>query len=353
MSIIVELHTLDDFNGLPELWSEMLRQTPNASFFQSFAWIQDYCRHFSRENSLKIILVGDRERVMGIVPLAVREIEGSGLRVLEFLGSSQHAGAGPLGPHPQMALSATAKYLRGQRADWDAVDLRVHDWNGERLRPFQRALQFSGWKLSTNIALQIATVRFDDIRSRRARSIRPLGTPRLRGKLDYERFRPLADSASTDTGWELVECCNQVLLQSEEVGRGTIGNSRDRLFFEDVHVDAIRSGNLDMGVLTLNGQPVAFHYGFHQDGVIDELATGFIGTVAARDALMSRMYEDSRTRADREYRFVHSPVATRGGLGMVQQSAVYSLQNNVAGTLRTGTLQSTRMQMQSSLGLRK
>ena len=251
-----------------------------------------------------------------------------------------------------MTLSAAAKYLRGGKSEWDAVDLRVHDWDGKRLRPFQRAVQFSGLQLSSAVAMRVSTARFDARQSRRPRSISPLGTPRLRGKLYYERFRPLADSLSTETGWELVEACNQVLQRSEAADQPAIDNSPERLFFEDVHVDAIRTGNLDLGVLTLNDAPVAFHYGFHHDGVIDELATGFIGTVAARDALMSRMFADSVARGDRGYRFIHAPSASRAGLGSIQQSVVYSLQHNMAGASRLGTLQSTRTRAQDGSGIR-
>ncbi|MDA1016390.1 MAG: hypothetical protein O3A00_18270 [Planctomycetota bacterium] len=79
MSIIVEIQSLDEFKNLKSLWGTLSQQTPNASFFQSLIWTQNYWRHFGRENLLKIMLIGDRQRVLGIVPLCVRKIDGPGL----------------------------------------------------------------------------------------------------------------------------------------------------------------------------------------------------------------------------------------------------------------------------------
>ncbi len=305
MSVVVEVTSLDELDGLDGVWDSLLSRMPQTSFFQSLDWLRCYWRHFGDRQSLRVMLVGDRDAIHGIVPLTLRPVQtlSGHLNALEFAGSERHNWGGPIGPHPGMTMSSVAKFLRKRRTDWDVVSLRSVDWGNDKLRAFQQACRFSGWQINAAPLAQIREVVITP-EVERGTSPRPpviKHGPRIRGDFSYARFRPDTTVDSTDTGWDFVEMCNAVLGQHTH---RSDDDRRERNFFEDVHVDAVRLGKVDIGVLSSDGKPVAFHYGFHSGLDIDELITEHAANFPVRDILMQRLVEDSRSRGDRSYRFV-------------------------------------------------
>ena len=55
----------------------------------------------------------------------------------------------------------------------------------------------------------------------------------------------------------------------------TLTHDRVRDFFRDAHAAAARLGMVDVNVLMFEGRPAAFLYGYHCDGHVIRLRTGF------------------------------------------------------------------------------
>ena len=88
----------------------------------------------------------------------------------------------------------------------------------------------------------------------------------------------------------------------------TTGNtlSHHRLvdFYRDTHATASRLGMVDMAVLKVSGQPVAFWYGYHFEGRVMGLRMGYrpdSPVSGAGTALLSRLIEDSFSRGDQSF----------------------------------------------------
>ena len=70
----------------------------------------------------------------------------------------------------------------------------------------------------------------------------------------------------------------------------------------DVHEAAVQAGAVDVNLLFLNDQPIAYVYGYHFGGYIDLTRIGFdphFAKFAPGNALWSRLIRDSFERGDR------------------------------------------------------
>jgi CelD/BcsL family acetyltransferase involved in cellulose biosynthesis len=55
---VSDVREINDLDGLAEYrsaWSDLLDQTPGASFFQSLDWLEVYWRHFGAGQKLRVL----------------------------------------------------------------------------------------------------------------------------------------------------------------------------------------------------------------------------------------------------------------------------------------------------------
>ena len=70
----------------------------------------------------------------------------------------------------------------------------------------------------------------------------------------------------------------------------------------DAHVAAVRAGSADVNLLLVDGEPVAFAYGYQYAGYVFGLRTGYDASQASEGAgtvLFARQIRDSFERGDR------------------------------------------------------
>jgi hypothetical protein len=125
------------------------------------------------------------------------------------------------------------------------------------------------------------------------------------GRVSYSRYRPLpATEGDGDPNWDLYSRCEAVAESSwqfHSTTGNTITHDSVREFFHASHEVAARLGMLDVNVLALDGKPVAFLYGYHYNGNVIGLRTGFDAEAGSGlgSALMLKMIDDSCRRGDR------------------------------------------------------
>ena len=102
--------------------------------------------------------------------------------------------------------------------------------------------------------------------------------------------------------------CEAVALaswQSHVEHGNTLTHDRVREYFHAAHTAAARIGMLDVNVLTVEGRPAAFLYGYHYQGNVTALRTGYDASNSSGigSALMLKSIEDSCNRGDRTIDF--------------------------------------------------
>jgi CelD/BcsL family acetyltransferase involved in cellulose biosynthesis len=319
---MIRVHEINDPKHLESLrpdWTALLAQTPRANFFQTLDWLQVYWRHYGAGQTLRVLVVQRDGRVTGILPLTVcRESTRVGpMRFLTYPLANWGSYFGPIGPDANQTLSAGLGHLRRTRRDWQALELRWVHPEDEAMSTTETALRANGFQAYKTIWDRTAVVELSGDwesyfaakgskwRNNYRRWLRRLNE---KGEVKYVRYRPGGEPAGeTDPRWDLYEQCEQIAQQSWQ-GSSTTGttltHAEVRDYLRDTHAAAARVGAVDMSLLYVGDQAVAFAYNYYYAGYVFGLRLGY-DPAAGRDGIGNVLYmhalEDSFNRGDRIY----------------------------------------------------
>jgi CelD/BcsL family acetyltransferase involved in cellulose biosynthesis len=128
------------------------------------------------------------------------------------------------------------------------------------------------------------------------------------GEFEFIRFRPAAaGEGQLDPRWDLYDACvtlAQRSWQGEMGDRTNLCHEEVSPFFRDAHLAAARLGAVDLNLLCCDGEPAAFMYNYHWQGVVYGLRRGFdprFKHLRPGMILQKLMLEDGHRRGDRCY----------------------------------------------------
>jgi CelD/BcsL family acetyltransferase involved in cellulose biosynthesis len=356
MAEVIEVNSLEQLAAYRMVWQCLLRQTPGATFFQTYDWLELYWKHFGEGQRLRVLVVTSNDEPIGIVPLCERVERHRLGRVRVLTYPLDHWGTwyGPIGPNVAASLLMAMRHVRGQRGSgrpqsWDLLELRWTSAAGKDRGRTQRAMHAVGFRpqkaqfqLASAIDMSGTWQEYTAGRTSKWRNniLRDIRRVESLGKVEFVRHRPVAAAEGDgDPAWPLYDACVEVAARSWQGGRSdgtTLSNQRVEAFLRDTHAAAARLGMLDMNVLSIDGRPAAFAYNYHHEGRVQGLRGGFDATVCnagAGSVLLYKAIEDSfargdvhydlgigyhgykrgfRTHAETSYRFTHYHAGLRG-----------------------------------------
>ena len=321
MAEVLEINDPEELAPFRWQWNDLAKRTPGVSFFHTFDWFSTYWTHFGDDTRLRVLLVHEGQQALGIVPLVVRTRRHrvGNVRVLGYPLDNWGSFFGPIGPDTSGALSIAFAHLMRTRRDWDLIELAAVDALGNDRGRTAAAMAQEGlapltepWHTASLVDLagtcdweQYWATRTSRWRNNVRRSEKLLAA---RGEVTYVRYRPGGISArETDPRWDLYYQCEQIARaswQGSSQSGTTLTHDSIRSFLRDCHRVAARVGALDLNLLLLNGQAVAFNYAYHFAGYVYGLRTGYDAQAAREGAgtvLQRRMIEDSFARGDHTY----------------------------------------------------
>lgn len=316
MPDVVEVNDIDELEHYWLAWNSLLPQTPGVSFFQSFDWLRTYWRQFGKQDKLRVLIVYSGGEPIGILPLVVvREPTRVGrVRVLTYPLHDWGTFYGPIGPNPTATLSAALRHVRNTLRDWDLLDLRWVDRDQRDGGRTPLALQMAGfparvrrWKAAAVIDTSGTWEDYFATRTSKFRNNVRRATKRVEklGDVSYERYRPRGAAAGDgDPRWEMYDECVDVARaswQGNSATGTTLSHETVQALFRELHAVAARAGALDVNVIRLRGNVIAFAYNYYAHGRVEGQRVGIspqfvrqgVGTV-----LYSWMFEDSFLRGD-------------------------------------------------------
>lgn len=316
MTDVVEINDFSQLEQHRLLWAALLPQTRGATYFQSLDWLRAYWQHYGAEQKLRALIVSSAGKPLGVVPLVVRRepTRIGHVRVLTYPLHDWGSFYGPLGPNASATLALALRHIRRTKRDWDLVDLRWIDADGDDGGRSAQALRAAGlpphskpWIKTVWIDLSQGwdtywATRKSHWRTNVRRCERKVGQL---GTVEHLRYRPLGTArGDDDPRWDLYDACEDIARRSWQGASTTgttISHASVRPFLRDAHVAATKAGALELNVLFVAGQPAAFSYGYHYRGWTYGLRMGFDAEVS-RDGLgtvlLHRMLQDSCVRGD-------------------------------------------------------
>jgi CelD/BcsL family acetyltransferase involved in cellulose biosynthesis len=313
---VIEVNDLETLQQYRLVWNSLFPGTPNASFFHTFDWLDTYWRHFGHDQKMRVLIVYAAQQPIGILPLCVRTepYRVNKVRVLTYPLDNWSTWYGPIGPNPASTMMAAMQHIRTTPRDWDMIELR---WvpadstqGGKTARALRVANMFSEKQEYQWTSIVDLPATWDEFLSGKSQSLRRQFRRTLRdlfadGTAEYVRHRPLsAAEGDGDPRWDLYAMCESVAQaswQSHVVHGNTLTHDRVREYFHAAHAAAARIGMLDVNVLAVEGRPAAFLYGYHYQGNVTALRTGYDASNSngIGSALMLKSIEDSCNRGDR------------------------------------------------------
>ncbi len=311
---VSEINTVGELAHLRAAWNDLLSQTAEATFFQSFDWLETYWQFYGSNQRLRVLLVESAGRPTGILPLTVAT-ESSRVGPVRVLGYPL-AGWGsfyaPIGPQPRETLQAALRHIRRTPHDWDLLDLRWtdpdHDYAPAAMRDADFDYETRVWHTAAQVQLENGWNAYWASRTSRWRNNVRRSEKKLNeaGTVEHVRYRPRgAKLGEANPRWDLYDACVEIARRSWQ-GLSTTGTTLSHLAVRDylraAHASATKAGAVDLNLLTLEGRPVAFAYNYHFRGWVYGVRSGFDETAVqdgAGSALTYRMIEDSCRRGDR------------------------------------------------------
>lgn len=316
MSMVEEINDIRDLAQFRPLWNALLAETRDASFFQSLEWLEVYWKHFAGNQKLRVIVVGDSGETAGIVPLVVRPVRTrvGELQYLTYPLDDWGSFYGPVGPRPWVTLQAAFRHIQRARRDWDVFELRWVDADGRDGGLTGKAFEASGipahkhpWVVASLVELngtydEYLASRSAGWRRSHRRNERTLSR---KGAVTHVRYRPRGeDYGETDPRWDLYEACEEIARRSWQGASRTgttLSHESIRGFLREMHETASRLGAVDVNLLMVNGEPVAFNYGYHCRGYVDVIRCGFDPNLDGAGSLaLERLIRESYDLGDRK-----------------------------------------------------
>jgi CelD/BcsL family acetyltransferase involved in cellulose biosynthesis len=147
MYTIRAVKTLEEFKGLSEKWSALLKEAASDSIFLTWEWLYTWARYYLEDHRLLVLLVyAENDRLVGIAPLYIRKVRSFGflnLREIRFLGTeevcSSYLDFIVTEKDKKEVLGEIYRYLYGDLRDlWDTLTLSeipaesssIDVWNG-------------------------------------------------------------------------------------------------------------------------------------------------------------------------------------------------------------------------------
>lgn len=317
MADVVEINDIDELEAYRLCWFSLLNETPHASFFQSLDWLQTYWNHFGIQQHLRTLVVFGGGQPIGILPLTVRQerTRAGSIAVLTYPLHDWGTFYGPISPNPAATLLAGVRHVMSTERDWDVFDPRwvnAHECDRGRTENAMLAVgarpRRQDWQ--TTSIIDFGNCWETHLRSRDAKflaNVRRIERHALdAGDLSFERYRPdglVRDDA--DPRWDLFSQCVDLASrgwQGPSKTGTTLSDASIHAFLSDAHVAATRRGAVDVCLLRLDGQPIAYAYNYQHDGTIHGLRIGFHPSFASLDPgtlLLTHLIRDSIARGDK------------------------------------------------------
>jgi CelD/BcsL family acetyltransferase involved in cellulose biosynthesis len=291
---VIDISDPDELAGHRLLWNSWLPNSPRATFFNTWDWLDLYWRHFGHDQKLRVLVARSAGKPIGLLPLCVRTERRrfGAVRVLTYPLDDWGTWYGPIGSNPAATMLASLQYIRHSQRDWDMIELPSTAPPSRDIGRTSRSMRVVGMlseeePYQANSLIDFAGC-WKGYLAGKPRKVRHEMRRVLRRvfadhDVEYVRHRPApARDGDGDARWDLFAMCQQVALASWQGASNTghtLTHERVRHFLRDAHALAAHNGMVDVNLLLVDGRPAAFAYNYHHNGRLSGLRIGYDGSL--------------------------------------------------------------------------
>lgn len=273
MSIRV-VTTTSEFENLQTAWDALYRSNPNHTPFQSWEWNFAWWKNFGDEKSLRLLVVENEGRVIGIAPFYLRKkFYGFPLRHLGFIGQKRGDYLDFIVTAGQEALffRTLGEYLKSAIDEWQLVELKDVPENSVNLPHLFREMRenfplfgVEHQRICVSIPLTADWEGFLQTLGKRTR--KDVGYDRRFLDKNFKtEFKIFTNSSAVFDGFRDLVTIYQERWQ-EEKGAGRFAEDNVFKFEEEVCRRLSQRGDYRLYLLYADGRPAAGLAGYVSNG---------------------------------------------------------------------------------------
>lgn len=315
----------DAFSALEADWDVVLAASQHDEPMLSHLWLNGWWRHFSKGRTLRIGVLRDGGRLVGLLPICARTYAyrpGLSFRRLEWMGASEgeldsitSEYLGPIiakGYEAQAAAALADGLIAGAFGSWHECVLEMMNGESPLVEMIEAAFKAKGMNVERRTTMEAPFVALPaDWSAYEAQ----LGKKRRLVNNAIRDFEALAgpdgyaigratDRASFQAGFEILSELHEERWRAEGKS-GAFSRPRFTAFHREVGLGLLEQGRLDLFWIELAGRPVAAHYLlkhrqrtlFYQSGRKMDLP----GNVRPGIVIMALALREAIARGDREF----------------------------------------------------
>ena len=283
--LIDRIVTTEGFKDLRDAWAILLETSSSNSAFLSWEWLFAWWESFGETKSLWLITVQTEGKLIGIAPLMIDK-RGTGifkLRILCNIGNSgtnlsipsTDVGGFIVKSGEKQVVSAIFEYLIEHKREWDILELSELCQEGRELSEFDQSFGQRQFEIIKETKKHYHIPLVNDWESFFAK---------LTGKFRHNlrRASRLAnESGKVDFGYYVGDDVNWALF--ENIIEVNQYSHHPRLYLFTDQQNFIRKlvelmtdqKRLIVYILSINGEPAAYEYGFIHDGRFEDWRAGY------------------------------------------------------------------------------
>jgi CelD/BcsL family acetyltransferase involved in cellulose biosynthesis len=295
---VARIEDLHAFEALRIEWHDLLSESGEKDIFLTWEWLFAWWKNIgsATNNLLWLLTVRDSEKLIGIAPLMLNTKRKAfiALRRLENIGYPESDVGGIISIEPGKTADAILNYLNEHNHIWDILEWNELSLSSPTARHFLTGVENSHYGLVKDfdkhyyIPLKGTWEEYYNSLSKNLRHNLKRRKKRAEemGTVTYDHF------AGNSLTWERF----QTILELSK--KSNFPNLYDAEHTRSFHKDLIElmqsAGWAQVEILSIQGQPIAFQYGFTFDGKYEDWRGGIdkeYETLAPGKLLMTHSLE--------------------------------------------------------------
>jgi len=275
---VARIEDLHAFESLRTEWDALLSESGEKDVFLSWEWLFAWWKNIGKhsENLLWLLTIRDGEKLVGIAPLMlnIKRKAFFALRRIENIGNPESDVSGIISIEPEKSADAILNYLNKYSHAWDLLELNELSLSSQTTHHFLAGLEKSQYGLIKDfdkhfyIPLKGTWAEYYNSLSKNLRHNLKRRKKRAKemGTVTYNQY------SGNSLTWERFQT---IIELSKKSNFPDLYDSEYILSFHKDLIELMRSaGWAQIEILSIQGQPIAFQYGFAFDGRYEDWRGG-------------------------------------------------------------------------------
>ncbi|PKK84309.1 MAG: hypothetical protein CVT49_04050 [candidate division Zixibacteria bacterium HGW-Zixibacteria-1] len=120
MADVIKIDSLEGFEKLMPVWSELLERSDFDSIFITYEWLHTWWQVYGGSHDLFILAVKDSDSFIGLAPLMRTNYGGK--KIIQFIGTPNADYCDFIGTNKNIIISSVLSFLKQHILDWDSIE---------------------------------------------------------------------------------------------------------------------------------------------------------------------------------------------------------------------------------------